>query len=179
MLIIIYSFHDSKLNSLFCNLIYNHVCNLLVFSADEISKPSTPPQDPKMCLTDLYRYNLLQGFYRNPFNLLAMSRSNASSFWNDPRMYHYLYAKGLANMGLQNGPVNNVNAMNMNFGLNMGMNIDIRIGIGISENNESNLRNGPKRKLGLCQRQRHRPSKPKLNGPGQISRAKWEGKIGI
>ncbi|KAL4230855.1 Zinc finger protein Gfi-1b [Mactra antiquata] len=61
-----------------------------------------PAHDPKLCLAEIYRYNLLQGIYRNPFNLFAMARSNIPSLWADPRMYPYMCAKGMTsfNMGL-------------------------------------------------------------------------------
>lgn len=73
--------------------------------ADESSKARTSigMPDTKLCLAEIYRYNLLQGIYRNPFNLFAMARSNIPSLWTDPRMYPYLCAKGLANFNINMG----------------------------------------------------------------------------
>lgn len=72
---------------------------------DESSKlrASAGIPDPKLCLAEIYRYNLLQGIYRNPFNLFAMARTNMPSLWADPRMYPYLCAKGLANFNMNMG----------------------------------------------------------------------------
>ncbi|WAQ99972.1 GFI1B-like protein [Mya arenaria] len=75
-------------------------------------KPATVQyQDSKMCLAELYRYNLLQGLYRNHYNIVAMARSGLSGVWTDPRMYPYLCAKGLTNI------------TNFGMGLNMNMNV--------------------------------------------------------
>lgn len=92
----------------------NFVLSFMYFLllADEPVKPpqTTSFQDPKMCLAELYRYNLLQGLYRNQYNLFAMARSGIPGIWTDPRMYPYLCAaKGLSNLGM---------------GLTMGSNIN-------------------------------------------------------
>lgn len=80
---------------------------------EHVSKTRNGLQDPKLCLAEIYRYNLLQGIYRNPFNLFAMARSNVPNLWTDPRMYPYLCAKGLANFNLNMGM--NQAGFNMNY----------------------------------------------------------------
>ncbi|KAH3834728.1 zinc finger protein interacting with ribonucleoprotein K-like [Dreissena polymorpha] len=60
------------------------------------SSPDTKPsyQDPQLCLAEIYRYNLLQGLYRNHYNMVTMARSGFAGVWTDPRMYPYVCAKG-------------------------------------------------------------------------------------
>jgi len=69
-----------------------------------------------MCLAELYRYNLIQGLYRNHCSMLAMARSGLPAVWTDPRMYPFLCAKGLTN-------IQNVQGLqSFGFGLNAGYN---------------------------------------------------------
>lgn len=71
-----------------------------ILPGDTPTTKHSPSQDPKLCLAEIYRYNLLQGIYRNPFNIFAMARSNIPGLWTDPRMYPYMCAKGIANFNV-------------------------------------------------------------------------------